>query len=153
MRRLSALTYLLATLFISSCALIPREATPELRATTLRLAADYIEKIVRGDTKEAASLILWEEYMSNKGSSFTTDTFREQIRNIKDRFSPAEHPLLGLDLRRINGSEDRVTVVLFKPSKPNQDDIRINLFWASSGWLITNDTIFGPGGLIEELSK
>jgi len=138
---------LLLMLCLIGCGLLKNNdyQTPEEKMAVLRVCNDYLRFIASSNHPLAEGLIGWSDYGPAKDGSINRLTFAEKLVENKDKWKESEHPLLGLDVKEVDVTEDDAEVVLQK--KGGDSIVQIELRWAGRGWLIVNDNIFSKNGI------
>jgi hypothetical protein len=154
LRRATLICYtLLAVFSLSGCSLFGSSAsdinlTPEVKAAVKRVAAEYIGSAVDGNFRYAQSLILWSAYLANKGGNYSKVTHLQQMGLIKKIGAVDSNPLLNLQIKSFETSDNEVTITAYNQlGTKNQPGVSVTLLWAGQGWLIVDDSIYGPNGL------
>jgi len=144
---------LLILLLCNACGmhLLSTPASRETKATVLRVSAEYLTQVVRGDIKKVDAMIVWSAYLKRSSKGMTKRKYFKQMANIKNRWTPEEHPLLGLVPIEVDVDDDYAEVVLRKEKQESEEqDISISLTWSGTGWMILADSVFGDEGLLAE---
>lgn len=145
---------LLAGLALFGCSTFKRSSsTPEMKIAVLRVSDDYLRSIATGNVHQVEGLIEWTDYILQKKGRITKAEVRSQVEGLVKRWTPQDHPLLGLNAEEVDVDDDHATIVLRKANQPEAPEIHIDLVWAGGGWLVYDDSIFGPDGLFEKVSE
>ncbi len=139
---------LVALLTLSACSLGSSDVTPETRMAVLRISDEYLRNLAKGQSGQAESMIGWPDYGPAVDDEITRDSFAEIVKSKKDRWSKEEHPLLGLDVKKVEIDDDEAEVLLVK--KTTNQKIEIELRWVGRGWLIVNDNILSKNGIFRK---
>ena len=130
----------------------------EFQQVVVRVSADYLNHVVRGDWKNIEGIVLWDDYLANKGGDFTKPIYYKQLEQLSGtlkKIPPAAHPLLNLDLMDVKSNTERTAAKVYyrKFKEPESPQIVVNLTWVGRGWLIDGDSIFGDDELASELLR
>lgn len=146
-----------ALLLFCSCSKINpfyTKPTDPVRLVLINITDTYLQHIASGNFLKARNMIFAEEYFPTKGKNFTNADYQQQFDYIQNRWTAKEHPFLGsMEFIKAGVSKDKAYVIVKKKSEsePAYPQIRIDYLWIGTGWLIINDTIFGPNEIIANL--
>ena len=141
---------IILSLFAVGCSIFGySKPTPELRTAVVRVTNDYLTAIGRGNESAADGIILWITYLENKG--FTKDDFRKQFLSLAKKYSTGNTPLRSLQVVDVQFDGEVAVVELKKTSDPSLGTVEVSLEWVGAGWLVVNDSIFGPNELAASL--
>lgn len=132
--------------------------TVEFEQVVVRVSADYLNRVVRGDWKLIEGMVLWDDYLDAKGGQFTKPAYYEQLSALNKSLAvipPAAHPLLNLDLMDVQSNTDKTAARVFfrKYKEPASPQIVVELAWVGRGWLVVDDTIFGGDGVAARILR
>mgnify|MGYP000544718641 CR=1 FL=1 len=123
--------------------------TAEVKSTLVRRSADYLGFILLGDQTRLEGMVLWVDFLGDGEKHLDKTSYFQQVQQAKSLWpDDASNPLLQLDLRSIDVSEDEAEVILRKINSPSSPEIRLFFRWTGSGWMIADDSLFGTDGLI-----
>lgn len=132
---------------ITACSIGAAKPRPHLAATVASVAANYLGHVATGQTRHLNTLVMWNAYLTESKPGLTQKQYLEELRSISSRWDPQEHPLLGLNITEIETEDDEAEIRFQKPGG-EADEIRVNLRWSGSGWMVVDDSLFGEGGQI-----
>jgi len=93
-------------------------------------------------------MVDWDSLLQRGTSSgISREEFNKQLEALKNRWSVDENPLLDLEVLEVEARGDRARVTLRKRSKSDYPVIWVKLLWSGSGWIISEDSIFGRNKL------
>jgi hypothetical protein len=152
-------TILLASLLLLFCScskinFFYEKPTDTIRFALLRITNQYFQNIDSGNLIKTTNMILAEQYFSTKGNNFTGNDFQKQFDYIQKRWTLSEHPFLGsMDFVDAGILTNEAYVIVRKKENNGQTypKIRVDFVWVGTGWLISNDSIFGPKGIVAGL--
>ncbi|MCB0345025.1 MAG: hypothetical protein KDD66_07900 [Bdellovibrionales bacterium] len=132
--------------------------TVEFQQVVVRVSADYLNHVVRGDWKHIEGVVLWDDYLANKSDDFTKPEYYKQLEDLSEtlkKIPPAAHPLVNLDLIDVKSNSERTAAkVYFRKFKdPESPQVVITLSWVGRGWLVDGDSIFGKDELASKLLR
>ena len=140
---------LLLLFTLSSCSLNDSSSdNPEVREVLIGVSNHYLINVINGNFTELNSVILWEDYVANKGGTFSKNEYLKQLSLLDGHYTIDNHPLLNLEPKKIKISGNYADLS-FK--NKNSDQIELYYTWAESGWLLSNDNLFGEDGLFAKL--
>jgi hypothetical protein len=156
--KLAKTIFLMSVLFLfGSCSKINpfyTKPTDPVRLVLIKITDTYLQHIASGNFLKARNMIFAEEYFPAKGKGFTNENYQQQFDYIQNRWTPNEHPFLGtMEFVKAGVLKDKAYVVVKKKGENEQayPEIRIDYIWIGTGWLIINDSIFGPNEIIANL--
>ena len=141
----------LALLLSTSCtSLVGSKPGPELGALLVKVSAEYLQHVVNADEARIGGAILWTDFLEQ--ADIDKKEYMRQVRSLrKKRWTPAQHPLLGLTVEEITWYGDAAEIHF---RKANSDKpyplIKVEMVWAGSGWLVTKDNLFGKKLLVAD---
>ncbi len=132
--------------------------TVEFQQVVVRVSADYLNHVVRGDWKHIEGVVLWDDYLDSKSGEFTKPDYYDQLEALSSTLSkipPAAHPLVNLDLMDVKSNTARTAAKVYfrKYKEPESPQIVVQLSWVGRGWLIDGDSIFGSDQLASKLLR
>ncbi len=138
----------LICLSLNACVKKPREATEGAKSRVAQVSIEYLRLCFLGNMKLINSYVLLSEYLKNQGLSL--DEYTSEIERLPRRWQVDTHPVLQLVLLEVNVRDDKAKTY-FQRGGAESDfpRIEIELEWSGTSWVITNDTIFGVGGLFQ----
>ena len=136
--------------FGACSAVVKRQPSPELRATVVSVAANYLRQISVGNLKNLNTLVLWADYLPNAKPDLTKQGYISAIQQLQHRWRVQDHPLLGLDIVSVEIEGEDAEVTLQKAKVADAEQIIVKLAWNGSGWLVVDDSLFGKGKQIEQ---
>ncbi len=139
----------LCLLSLSACSTFskPRQSRL-LKATVVSVSANYLRQVARGELRHLNSLVNWNVYLSKSKDGVSKKSYSDQVRALGQKFSHLDHPLLGLGISDIEIDDDFAEITLNKEAVEDAPDIWIRLAWNGTAWLVIDDNLFGPDGLI-----
>lgn len=123
------------------------ETSPETKVAILKVTGDYLNAVCRADIEAINSSILWADYLENREKQYSKKFYQRDLENLRNKFSTQNHPLINLDIKDLKIEKNTATITLQKFNQPTSPEIRISLLWDGNGWLISDDSLFGPGRL------
>lgn len=132
--------------------LLSREGTDAAKATVVAIVGDYLTAVALSQERPLHSLILWDEFLRDGQRLMTRGEVSAQLMSLKNRWTPADHPLLGLEVLSVSVQGNDAKVELRKKGHPDYPVIWVKMIWSGTGWLIVEDSLFGRGKLIEQLN-
>jgi hypothetical protein len=142
----------LLILALTGCATLTGKRTPlpEVQTALLGVTNDYLRSIAMGNTKQLEAMVYWFGYVEAKKARVSKAQYMQTVSALRDRWEPADHPLVGLAPVRVSSDDDDAEVVVRKANNPNAAEIRVVLVWSGNGWLVTNDNLIGEDGLLSK---
>ncbi len=138
---------LLATL---SCSwLQPREVSDLEKVAIIGVTGQYLEAALRVNEGQLDNLILWKDFLEDRGEVLTKAKVFAEMRTLKTRWPKESHPLIHMDLVSLNVSGETAHVVL-RRKKPLLPEVSFELIWVGNAWLVSHDSIFGKDGLLKQ---
>lgn len=152
MRNFCVVLLLLVISFFAGCATRGTAIeNPQLARTLVGLSDAYLEAIAKGNANRIGNLVMWPEYLSERGDEYTQKDYLQEMKKLNETFTPSFHPLLELTLLEVYTNENEAKVRLARKDWPVENEFWIEFTWVDSGWLISDDSLFGPGNQIEYL--
>lgn len=153
--QLSYWGFLFLLLGTSGCSsLFKSTPTPEETMTVISVTEKYIQVVVTGRKRQIRSFVLWDDLLSkDTEDAITLKEFESQLNSLQDRWTPEQHPLLGLKLLELDIDDNDALVRLQKSGREDYPVIWIKLFWSGNAWLVTQDSLFGKDKLISQLNS
>lgn len=141
---------LFATLLLFGCSFVGGSSlNPEVQLTLINLSNRYLMAVSNGDVRQAGSYILWPEYLRHRRGIQSKDIIMEAIVRTPSVIpADASSKLRSLRVKSVRGRDNTARVIL---EKEGVDEIEIEYVWNGSGWMISDDSLFGPGRMITEL--
>lgn len=126
-----------------------KQPNPELYALLVRVAGNYLRHVVNGDEARIGGVILWVDFLEQ--AEIDKKEYLRQLASLRGRWTPQQHPLLGLDVIAVRWYGEDAEVIFRKADRPEDyPEIRIELLWAGRGWLVKSDSLFGKDKLIAQ---
>lgn len=149
--------YVALCLTICGCGVIdamkPKSTPSRVESTVGRVTADYIQAVFEGTLSRLETFINWPS-MLDRGlageGGFTRADFEKQLASLQGRWTLEEHPLYGLVISDIDVDGNDAEVELKRTNGNGYPTIEISLLWVGNGWVITKDSLFGRGKLVEQ---
>jgi hypothetical protein len=126
---------------------------PVLKNTIIKVSAEYLESLIRGDAARVNSQIFWSRFLPSKRQPYSKSDFAAQLALLDARWTKAEHPLINLDLVDISTNDDVAKIKLRRIDLENAPTIKLEMSWSGAGWLVSEDNLFGKEGLFGSLKK
>ena len=140
-----------AAVLLSSCSMLSfggSEATPELKLAVLGVTNDYLRSIAQGNSQHYQETVLWIDYIANKHNAVSKAECLKRVADLKGRYPIENHPLLDLVPLEVSVRGNNAVVRLRKRTQPEAPEIIVKLIWDGSGWVISDDSLFGEKGLL-----
>ena len=143
--------FVLILLCLSSCSSF-KGKTPNrnLQEALVRVSADYLRHVVTGNAAAASAMIDWDKYRTKNGGAYSRTIYANEMQKLVNTYPTKEakqHPLLLLDLKSVKTKKDLAQVILQKTDR-SAKEVKIYFQWVGRGWVIIDDSIFGPGGTV-----
>jgi len=138
-------------IFASACSIQSwKEPSPEVKVTLVKVSAAFLTGVLQNDRGVISGFAsLNDIYKHNR---ITEQTFFTRVKALQNTFSDASHPLVGLKVVEIKQFDSDARIILQKADGSSTDKIELGLFWANSGWLVTDESLTKDGGLIQKLT-
>lgn len=144
---------LLLLLCLSGCWFNRDYPTTEMtRAAVVRVAAEYIGYVLLKNADQLDGLILWSDYADNKGGMLNRVQYFKQLASLPKLPNDNSNPLTGLDVHDLDVRGNDADITLVKHGVDDAEKIDVSLTWVGQGWLVVNDSLFGPGEYLEKIA-
>jgi hypothetical protein len=147
-------SFLIPLLLLIACS-IPKkkEVSIDTKFTVIQVCSEYLAAVIRGDEGRIGNYASWKDLLSSENGSISMEEFRKELAVFQQSYSAKDHPLLGLEIKKLEIEEDDAFVVFKKFGAKDSPEITITLQWVSSAWMVIEDSIFGKGEYAEYLLK
>lgn len=126
-----------------------------VETTVAGVGAEYVAMVVGGNLQFVKARIMWSAYTGVDESRTQTAHEREALAFRAHLTKHPEDSLLNyaVTLSRIDESENTAEVSFEerRNDKRRPRKFSVELSWTGSGWLISDDTLFGEGQLIAKI--
>ncbi len=150
-KRASLIVSLLICLVqLSACtSMRKQQVADDATRTTIIVAARYLDNVVQVNAQALNTMISWEDYQAN--NKISKQRYGQELVKLRDASTPANHPLVNLDLVEAKAKGDYATVKFRKFQDADGQIITVKLVWRESAWYVAEDSVFGAGGLVADL--
>lgn len=121
------------------------------RTAVIRIAGEYIGHVLTKNQNQLDGLVLWSDYTKNKDQKVTRTTYFKQLASIPPLPADETNPLVGLDVYELDIDGDDARITFVKHGLENPPKIEVQITWVGQGWLVVDDTLFGPDEYLEKL--
>ena len=136
---------------LASCSWFRHDVPSEARKTIIAVTDSYLRYIATGNERQLNSYVLWEDFLNNSHPKLTHEEYHPQLLELQNRWTPVEHPLLGLQVLDVDIDGNDALIRLRKNKRPDFPEIWVRYFWSGSAWLVVEDSIFGKEKLAGQL--